>query len=259
MAHPPSAVMRRAVVLILITAAAASARSSDEPIRLEWEEGEVAGTTLIYEPGGDEPIGTVEYQQTRQGDRLKTRRVSHFRDGSSDEDVAEARVDGMLEAISGRTIIRDEKGEIVVRMSIDVAAQRLKAEWRDEDGERHTMDEEADLPKSTYWGPLVHIVLKNFDANEERGRVVFHTVAPTPQPRAIDMEFRRGGVEKVERPGMTFEARRFALSPTIHWIVDPLVRRIAPRVSFWMSATKPPMLGQFVGPRNYSGQRIRIQ
>src|SRR2546428_12726487 len=39
---------------------------------------------------------------------------------------------------------------------------------------------------------LIFIVLKNFDANAEDGRLVFRTVAPTPRPRVFCMELAGG-------------------------------------------------------------------
>src|SRR5204863_47054 len=82
----------------------------------------------------------------------------------------------------------------------------------------------AALPKGTYWGPLIFIVLKNFDANAEDGRLVFRTVAPTPRPRALDLKLARGPRTVLERTGARLATRRFELEPTIHWTVDPLLR-----------------------------------
>src|SRR6266487_4147202 len=113
----------------LASAAPASARGPGDAVRVVWSEGDVGGTTAIHGPGGGEPIGFVEYHQTRKGDRLSTVRVARFRDGSSDEDSAEARVAGTLEAISGRSIIRDTDGTAVVDMRIDVAGGRIQATW----------------------------------------------------------------------------------------------------------------------------------
>src|SRR2546426_10348379 len=103
MRHPPATLTLAAGLLVL--PAAAAARSPGDPVRLVWVEGDVAGTSTIYRPDGGEPIGFIEYRQTRHGDRLSRVRIAHFRDGSSDEDSAEARVEGTLEALAGRTII----------------------------------------------------------------------------------------------------------------------------------------------------------
>src|SRR5262245_62567036 len=105
---------RRLLVLgaaaLLLGTRPAGARDPGDPIRLGWTEGDVAGFTPIYGPDGGAPIGTIEYHQHRSGDVLGTVRVARFKDGSSDEDQATARVGATLEAVRGRSIIRDRRG-----------------------------------------------------------------------------------------------------------------------------------------------------
>jgi hypothetical protein len=251
----------KAAVAIIVTglsfASVATATAPGEPVRLVWNEGDVAGMSTIYDSERRE-IGYIDYRQDRQGDRLTSVRVARFRDGSSDEDTAEARVDGVLEALSGRSIIRNQHGEAIVDVAIDVAAGRITAAWGT-GKERETMDERIALPKGTYWGPLIFIVLKNFDANATDDQIVFRTVAPTPRPMVLDMVLTRRNAEKLARVGTRIETTRFELTPTVHWALDPIVRLIAPDAAFWMTAGAPPSLARFRGPRNYARQGILIE
>ena len=243
---------------LLAFAAPTGARPPGDPIRLAWGEGDVAGMTTIYGPQVKEPIGFVLYRQIRHGDRLSTERVARFRDGSSDEDTAEARVGDTLEAIGGRSLIRDRDGEPIVDVRIDVEHGHIQASWG-RGADRNNVDEHVDLSRGTYWGPLVFIVLKNFDANAQDGRLTFRTIAPTPKPMVLDMELSRGSATALERVGLALEAEPFSLSPTVHWLIDPLVRAIAPRATFWMLPGDPPALARFAGPRNYLRQQVVIQ
>ena len=245
------------VGVVLIAAAPLAARSPGDAIRLVWMEGDVAGMSTIYDPTGDTPIGFIEYHQTRRGDILSCVRIAHFRDGSSDEDRAEAHAAGSLEAIGGRSFIRDARGQAIVDLAIDVGGGHLTGYVQD--GERQGIDERVALPPGTYWGPLIFLVLKNFDANAEDDRVVFRTVAPTPQPRVLDMELRRVQEAAVERVGIRVDTVQFELRPRIHWMIDPLVHLVVPATDFWVSPGEPPALARFSGPRNYGRQAIRIQ
>jgi hypothetical protein len=243
---------------LLLVAPAAAGRSVDEPVRLVWTEGDVAGMSTISAPDGS-PIGFIEYRQHREDDLLSTVRVARFDDGSSDEDHAQARIGETLEAISGRTIIRDPAGEPVVDLFIDVPGGRLTGTYGTGD-ERRTVDEAVRLPSATYWGPLIFLVLKNFDANADGGRVRFRTVAPTPRPIVLDMELAQVGEEvTLERHGTELDTRAFELRPTIHWTVDPLLRLVLPKTRFWVLPGEPPALARYAGPRNYGRQPIRIQ
>ena len=120
-------------------------------------------------------------------------------------------------------------------------------------------DEHVELPAGTYWGPLIFIVVRNFEQNAADGRVVFRTVAPTPKPRVIDMELVRDGDAVVSPPGGKLDVVKLLLRPTINWLVDPIIQRIAPRTEFFVQPSAPPALARFEGPRNYAGQEIRLE
>lgn len=234
------------------------ARDVGDPIRLRWEEGDVSGFASIASIDGEHVIGFVEYTQTRKGDVLTMVRVSHFADGSSDEDRAEAYVGPTLRAVSGRSIIRDTDGHETVNLSIDVANGHIGG-FTDVGGTRRTYDEHVNLPPATYWGPLVYIVLKNFDENAEEGRVVFRTVAPTPRPRVFNLEIIGKDKAQLTRAGGHIDAELFGLRPTFNWLVDPVIRLFVPDAMFFVVPTSPPSLARFAGPRNYSGQEVRIE
>jgi hypothetical protein len=235
----------------------ARGRAAGEAIRMVWQEGDVAGTTSIYGPD-DRIIGVVEYHQLRRGQRLWARRIARFADGSSDEDEAEALVGDRLEAVRGRTVIRDTTGEATVDLAIDVQGGRISGTVGTGDARQPIEATEA-LPPGTYWGPLVFIVLKNFAPNAEDGRVVFRTVVPTPHPRIFDLALTEGGPAPVERAGVTLDTQRFLLAPSLNRILDPLIRRIIPEAAFFVLPGDPPAVARFAGPRNYDRQPIRIQ
>ena len=259
MAHPRRLrLATTALAVATLAAAAAFARAPGDPIRMSFIEGDVAGMTTIYSPDGRERIGHVEYRQLRRNDHLHTVRVARFADGSSDEDEADALVGETLRTLGGRSIVRDASGRPVVDLTIDVPAGRVHGFTMTGD-ERKDFDLDVALPPGTYWGPLIFIVLKNFDANAEDGRVVFRTVAPTPAPRVLDLEIVDSGATEVPRSGGAIATERFQLRPTIHWTIDPLVRLIAPTTRFFVHPGEPPALAAFEGPRNYTGREIRIQ
>jgi hypothetical protein len=253
-------IRRRAVVaaalLTLATAASAAARDAGTPITLAWMEGDIAGQTPIAGEGG-KTIGVVVYHQRRRGDVLECTRVSRFADGSSDEDTAVARVNRTLVALRGRSIIRNGKGRAIVDLTIDVAGGRVTGFY--DDGTRHDVDEQTTLAPDTYWGPLIFMVVKNFDANADGDRVVFDTVAPTPKPRVLTMELVRTGRTHIDRMGDDVSVERFTLRPTFGWLVDPIVHRFVPNTEFLVEPGAPPSLARYAGPRNYEGQEIVLQ
>ena len=111
----------------------------------------------------------------------------------------------------------------------------------------------------TYFGPLINIVLKNFDANVEGGKLVFHTVVPTPSPRKLDMEVSRGDATTIARPGHQVPVNQYVMRVTINPILNPIVHMVTPETCFFQTRDTPPAMMRFAGPRNYAGQDIRIE
>ena len=242
---------------LLTVACEASAREAGDPIQLVWTEGDLAGLTRILSSDG-KAIGSIEYHQHRRGDVLEAIRVARFNDGSSDEDRVEARVGKTLEAIRGRSIIRDVHAIPVLDLTIDVAAGRITG-FSGVGKERETYDQHTTLPAGTYWGPLIATVVKNFDTNASDDRLIFRTVIATPQPRVLDMELVREGQTSLSRPGDRLHVVRLALRPTINFLIDPVVQRLAPTTEFFVQPGTPPAVARFAGPRNYAGQKILIE
>ena len=244
---------------LLLGAPHAQAATPTPPITLAYVEGDLAGTTTIWSEDGKRVLGVIEYRQHLTGDRLHITRAAKFRDGSSDEDEADVRVGTHLESVRGRSIIRDRRGQPVVDVKIDVAGKRLTGFYLD-DGKGNAVDEEVEIGPGTYWGPLFNLVLKNFAANASGDKIVFQTVAPTPKPRVIDMELTRVGPATVARiAGGKVATTRFTLLPTVNVLIDPILQRLVPKTEFFLDAGTPPMLVRFAGPRNYAGQRMRLE
>ena len=247
-----------ALALAVSLASAAAARDANDPIRMGYVEGDLAGYSNVFAKDGSQPIGFVEYVQHRKGDTLEAKRVAWFDDGSSDEDSVVAKVGKTLRLVRGQSIIRDGAGAPTVDMNVDVAQGRVWG-FYGEGKERQEFDERGDIPAGTCFGPLVNLVLKNFDANAEGGKLVFHTIVPTPGPRQLDMEVARGSASTIQRPGHAIPVVQYVMRVTVNPILNPVVRMFAPETNFFQTSDVPHALARFAGPRNYAGQEIRIE
>jgi hypothetical protein len=243
---------------MLLATPPVAARDAGDPIHLMWVEGDVGGLSSIESPDGKTTIGSVNYHQHRRGDVLQTVRIARFRDGSSDEDRVEVRIGNTLQTLGGRSIIRNTAGVPTVDITVDVARGHITG-FSGTGEERQDYDEHIDLTPGTYWGPLVFMVVKNFDQNATDGKLVFRTIVSTPKPRVLDMELVRQETTAVHRVGQRLDAVRFLLRPTMNPIIDPILQALAPETNFFVVPGSPPALARFEGPRNYQGQKIRIE
>jgi len=250
---------------ILVAAVIATARAEEQepaadgaPIRMSWIEGDAANFNAIFSPDDSKPIGIIEFRQHLRGDTLELRRVARFHDGSSDEDSAEARVGEALVPLRGRTILRNAQGVATADLSIDVAARRVWG-FAGLGDERQNFNERIELPANAYWGPLIFLVLKNFDANANDDHLVFRTVIPTPKPRVLSLEVIRQEKSTVMKAGAPVDATRYLVRPTVNWLIDPFLRILGSNSNFYVQDGSPPSFVRFIGARNYAGQTIRIE
>jgi hypothetical protein len=86
-----------------------------------------------------------------------------------------------LRIVRGRSIIRDTQ-RAHHRGHAHRRRRRARHGFYGLDKEHRDVDERGEVPPGTYFGPLINLVVKNFDANAEGGRLVFHTIVPTQVP-----------------------------------------------------------------------------
>lgn len=77
--------------------------------------------------------------------------------------------------------------------------------------------------------------------------------------RLFDLEVLRQEQSRIHRRGGAIDVVRFALRPTVNWLIEPIIRMFAPETTVSRQPGAPPSLARFDGPRNYAGQRIRIE
>lgn len=88
----------------------------------------------------------------------------------------------------------------------------------------------------------------------------YRRASVSTSPRAVTKPRRRRQEQSsIRRRGGKIDVVRFALRPTVNWLVDPIVRMFAPETNFLVQPGAPPALARFEGPRNFAGQKIRIE
>ncbi|HTF34296.1 MAG TPA: hypothetical protein VK714_11440, partial [Myxococcota bacterium] len=67
------------------------------------------------------------------------------------------------------------------------------------------------------------------------------------------------GKATVRRTGGSIAATRYTLLPTVNFLIDPILQRVALKTEFFIDAGTPPAVARFAGPRNYAGQPMRLE
>jgi hypothetical protein len=199
---------RRAVLAILIVLAPWSSLEA-APIAVRLVEGTAHGLLLVRSVSG-EILGHGDFLQTAHSDRVESRLLLRFKDGSlHDENIAfsQQRVFTML---SYRLVQHGPSFPETLEAVLDRKIGSYKVQST-RDGKEEASSGSIELPPDVYNG-MVPMLLKNLAAAAS-GTV--HVVAFTPKPKLIQLEMVPAGNHRLSTGDITRQATRYALKPKL--------------------------------------------
>jgi hypothetical protein len=251
--------MRAAIALILaglslITGAAASAQR----VQVRHAEGLVHGFLVLRTLDGKR-VADGDLIQNVHGDRVTSRLIYHFTDGS----LYEERV---VFSESGHFAVREyhltEKGPTFstpLEMSIDAGSGRVEVRYTDDEGEPHVEQEHMDLPSNLANG-LVLVVLKNVRKGGPLPELSM--IVPTPKPRLVKLQLSDGGTVRFSTGGVQREATRYAVHVDIGGLTGILAKLFGkqpPDTHVWMLTGEAPAFVKSEGPMFQGGPIWRTE
>jgi hypothetical protein len=208
-------------MLVLASAvlmAASSASLASQPIPVRHPQGSAHGFLALRAQGG-KLIAVGDVTQAVHGDRVTSRVVFHFRDGSIDDDTTVFSQRRVFRLISDHHIQRGPS----FPKSTDVIIEALtgKIISRAQDGK--TTENHLDLPPDVSNGLPPNLLL-NFLSSTPETKLSF--VAPTTKPRLITISIKPAGTVSFNIGGKT----RHAIDYVLHAELGGLTGLIAPMV-----------------------------
>jgi hypothetical protein len=226
--------------LTLAAAALLSARvAAAEPVVVQHVEGLAHSFLSLRTPGGD-PIAEGELIQNAQGDRVTSRVVFHFKDGSLYDQTAVFSQRGHFQLISYRLVQKGPAFERSLDMMIDCPTGHVTVAYENERGEEKVEDEHMDLPADLANG-LIPVLLKNLQPDTLPSSLSF--VAPTPTPRLVKIAVTVAGAEPFSFAGSARKATHYVLKVDISGIaglIAPLVGKQPPDSHVWILEGEAP-------------------
>lgn len=220
--------------LALATAALLWTRvAAAEPVVVRHVEGLVHDFLSLRSPGGDS-LAEGELIQNAQGDRVTSRVVFHFRDGSLYDQTAVFSQRGHFQLISFNLVQKGPAFEPSLDMTIDCPTGHVTIAHENERGEKKVEDEYMDLPADLANG-LIPVLLKNLQPDELPASLSL--VAATPKPRLVKITVTVAGAESFSFAGSTRKAAHYVLKVDISGIaglIAPLVGKQPPDSHVWI-------------------------
>ena len=246
-------VFSRVVAFALVMSTVVLVRAaSAEPVPVKDPEGSLHGFLSLRSPAGD-VLASGDLIQDVEGDRVTSRLVFRFKDGSLHEETFVFSQRGNFQLISEHLVQKGPAFPRPLEMKIDCPANQVTVRYEDEHGKEQVEDERMDLPPDLANG-LIIILLKNVRREALPRGVSF--VAATPKPRLVKIRITDAGTDPFTLAGSAREAVHYVLKVDIGGLAGlfaPLIGKQPPDSHVWILDGEAPAFVRSQAPMFMDG------
>ncbi|MFL6449867.1 MAG: hypothetical protein ACJ746_19615 [Bryobacteraceae bacterium] len=225
-----------------------------DPVPVKYPQGSAHGFVALRTLDG-KLIATGDMMQMLRGERVTSRLVFHFLDGSVDDDTTVFTQRGTFHLVTDHHIQRGPSFPNDTDVLIDVATGEIRS--RTKDGK--TRKDHLDLPADVMNG-LPPNLLMNIAPTAHETKLSF--VAPTEKPRLIQVSIKPAGEVPFTIGGTKRKAIDFVLHPElggVTGVIAPLIGKQPPDYHIWILSGSSPAFIREEGPLYQGGPTWRIE
>ena len=248
--------MKRVAVAaaVLVPLLATSLPALAQPVGVRFAEGITRGFPVLRGPGG-ERLAQGELVQVPRGDRIDSRMVFHFRDGSVYDERVVFSQNGVFTLHAYSLVQQGPAFPETLQAHVDRDTGRYHVRYRaDADSPEEMLEGRIDLPADVYNGLLTTLIKNLTPGASARVQIV----AFTPKPRLVTMLLAPGAEESVTVGEMALPAIRYRLEPQLGFLTSFLVADV-PVARCWILGGEAPAFLRFEGPLFFMGPIWRIE
>lgn len=248
---------RRFAFAFLFIAGHFSAVLEGESVTVRHAEGVVRGFLVLRSLQSGAVIANGDLFQTTRGDRVTTRLVFHFRDGSLQDETAVYSQRRQFRLLTDHLVQSGPSFPHPLDVSIDATSGRVTVRYRD-DGKDKVLDDRMELPSDLATGMLLTL-LKNIS------RDVPTTVSmlfATPKPQLVKLVITPMGPEPFSVGRASYKATRFNARVVIGGLKGVLAKLVGQQpldTSVWMLGGEAPGFVRSEGQFYKDGPLWRIE
>ena len=252
--YMPSRFLAALLTVIIVEAAVVGG----EPVRVRRTEGLVHGFLTLKNLDGT-LLADGDLLQSAVGNRVTSRLVFHFKDGSLHDETAVYSQRQEFRLISDHLVQKGPSFPKPVDMRIDASSGQVIVQYTEDRGEQKVVSEQMKLPLDLANG-LIMTLLKN--ARPDAPPKSVGMVAATPKPRLVKLEISSAG----EEPFSTGVTGRKATHYIVHvdigglsGLIAPLVGKQPPDSHVWILGGDTPAFVKAEQPFFLGGDVWRIE
>jgi hypothetical protein len=249
---------RRCWSCIAVLVCALQPAAPAESIPVLHMEGTVHGFLALRSKEG-RVLAVGDLFQVVRGDRVTSRLLFRFKDGSVDDETAVFTQHGNFQLITDHHLQKGPSFPQPLDLSIDVRSGMVTVRSTGKDGKEEVKSEHMDLPPDLVNG-LVLSIAKNIRPETPETKVSM--VVATPKPRLVKVAISPHGEEPFSLVGSHRKAMRFVLKIElggVAGVVAPLIGKAPPEVQIWIIGGLAPAFVREEGPLYQGGPVWTIQ
>ena len=247
----------RVCVAVLLLGPVASGALRAETVAVAYPEGVVRGFLLLKSLDGA-VVANGDLTQSARGDRVTSRLVFHFKDGSLQDETCVFSQSGRFQLVSDHLVQRGPSFPDPIDVWVDAKGGQVKVRYR-EDGKEKTLEERMEMPADLANG-MVLTLLKNLPPGPDAPTVSM--VVATPKPRLVKLVVTRVGDEPFAVARRSYSATRFRVHVDIGGlagVVAPLIGKQPKDTAVWIVGGDAPGFVQSEGPFFQGGPIWRME
>jgi hypothetical protein len=246
------------LALLLIAGLFGAGALRAESVAVRHPEGVVRGFLVLRSLESGAVIANGDLIQFARGDRVTSRLVFYFKDGSLQDETAVFSERRQFRLLSDHLVQRGPSFPHPMDVSIDATSGRVTVRHRDK-GEEKIIDERMELPSDLANGMMVTL-LKNISPNVPSTTVSM--LFATPKPRLVKLVITRMGQEPFSVGRASYKATRFNVKVEIGGLtglIAKLVGRQPLDTSVWIMGGEAPGFVRSEGQLYQGGPVWRIE
>jgi hypothetical protein len=246
--------LRKAGFLGVALAVAAATAAHGETVSVRYQEGVTRGFPVLRSAVDNEKLAQGDFIQVAHGDRVASRLVFRFKDGSiHDETVVFSQRD-VFTLLSYRLVQKGPSFPETLEATVDRETGRYEVRYRgDEDSAEEHVTGKFAMPDDVYNG-MISMIVKNLEPG--LGTTV-SIVAFTPKPRVVKLQLTPKADERAMVAGAQLMTTRYHVRPQLGLFASLLVADI-PDIRVWVVPGEAPAFLRAEGPLYFMGPIWRI-
>lgn len=247
--------MMRVLLAAALAVSAPAVWAQSVPVR--YTEGSVHGFLVLRTLEG-KALADGDLIQTSNGDRVTTKLVFRFADGSFQEETTVYSQHKQFRLISDRLVQKGPSFPQPLTMTVDARSGRVTVNYTDDKGNPKVETEHFDLPVDVANGVLL-TMLKNVGATPPKA---VSLVVATPKPRLVKLEISPAGDDAFSTTGMPRKAAHYVIKVDlggISGLVAPLLGKQPPDSHVWILQGEMPVFVKAEQPFYAGGPIWRIE